>query len=135
MTTGQAGLLLALLLNLVSTGPVWAEPLGKEPERDAKADKQNRKEPSQADIERLIQRLGSASFADREEAMRELRRLGKPALEGLRKAAAASKDHEIRKRVGELVDQLLEPPYSKRYKEAIVQLEQKKDYRKAAALL
>lgn len=88
---------------------------------------------AQADIERLVRRLGSDSFADREEAMKELRRLGKPALEALRTAAATSNDKEIRRRAAELVDKLLEPPYAKLYKEGVRLLE-KKDYRKAAAV-
>jgi tetratricopeptide (TPR) repeat protein len=86
--------------------------------------------PSAADIERLVRRLGSDSFADREEAMKELRRLGKPALEALRSAAADSKDKEIRRRAAELLDKLLEPPYEKQFKEG-ERLLGKKEYRKA----
>jgi tetratricopeptide (TPR) repeat protein len=87
-----------------------------------------------AEIERLIRRLGSDSFADRQEAMKELRRLGKPALEALRDAAANNADKEIRRRAAELVDRLLEPPYEKQFKEG-VQLLDKKDYRKARTTL
>jgi hypothetical protein len=87
-----------------------------------------------ADIERLIRRLGSDSFADRQEAMKELRRLGKPALEALRDAAANSNDKEIRRRAAELVDRLLVPAYEKQFKEG-VRLIEKKDYRKARTTL
>jgi tetratricopeptide (TPR) repeat protein len=66
--------------------------------------------------------------------MKELRRLGKPALEALRAAAANSDDKEIRRRAAELVDRLLEPPYDKQFKEG-VRLLDAKDYRKAVAAL
>src|SRR5207248_1414221 len=80
-------LLLALLL---TTCPAHAEPPGAQPKP---ADS---KPVTQPDIELLVRRLGSDSFADREEAMKELRRLGKPALEALRHAAASSTDVEVR---------------------------------------
>lgn len=101
----------------------------------AQPDPQPESKPvNQPAMERLIRRLGSDSFADREEAMKELRRLGKPALEALRTAAANSKDKEIRRRAAELLDKLLEPAYEKQYKEGVRLLE-KKDYRKAVTIL
>ena len=118
-------LVLALLLMFC---PAYAVPPGTEPKP---ADS---KPVSPAEIERLIQRLGSDSFADREEAMKELRRLGKPALEALRHAAANHTDKEIRRRAAALLDQLLDPPYNKLYKEG-VQLLEKKEYRKARTTL
>lgn len=119
-------LVIILLMAIVS--PLAAAP----PDKSSKpADKKT----DQAVLERLIRRLGSDSYADREEAMKELRRLGKPALEGLRTAAANSSNPEIRCRAAALVDRLLEAPYSKRYKEGVRLLEEKKDYRAAAARL
>ncbi len=121
-TRRDRGLILSLLLMAVCT-------VSAAPPKPADS-----KPIAQADIERLIRRLGSDSFADREEAMKELRRLGKPALEALRTAAATNRDKEIRRRAAELVDKLLEPPYKKLYGEGMRLLE-KKEYRKAAASL
>ena len=118
-TLRNRGLVLSLLLTMVCA---------------VAASSAEQAKPSAADIERLVRRLGSDSFADREEAMKELRRLGKPALEALRGAAADSTDKEIRRRAAELLDRLLEPPYEKRFKEG-VRLLGKKDYRKAATVL
>ncbi|HJT75614.1 MAG TPA: tetratricopeptide repeat protein [Gemmataceae bacterium] len=118
-------LLLALLLTAL---PAYAEP----PAARRKA--ADSKPVSQPDIELLVRRLGSDSFADREEAMKELRRLGKPALDALRRAAANSTDAEIRRRAAALLDQLLDPPYSKLYR-AGVQLLEKKEYLKARTTL
>jgi tetratricopeptide (TPR) repeat protein len=90
--------------------------------------------PDRAELERLIERLSSASFADREEATVQLRRLGKSALPALRRAAASSKGPEVRRRAAVLLDELLERPYNKAFREGCALLEEKKDYRKAAAL-
>lgn len=54
-----------------------------------------------ARIARLIDQLGSERFDDREEAFRALERLGPPALEALRQAAA-NKDLEIARRAADL---------------------------------
>jgi tetratricopeptide (TPR) repeat protein len=127
--------LLALALLLASAGSDNAEQTAEENKQAPAADKPKQSEPpDRAEVERLVRRLGSDSFADREEVMKELRRLGKPALEALRNAAAASDDKEVRRRAADLLTQLLEPPYEKRYKEGVRLLE-KKDYRKAVTEL
>jgi hypothetical protein len=78
-------------------------------------------------IDRLINQLGSSTYADREEAGKALDEIGAPALEALRKAAQA-KDAEIRRRSAALVRriegrvenaQLLAPHYVRlSYKDA-----------------
>jgi tetratricopeptide (TPR) repeat protein len=127
--------LLALALLLALTGSDNAELAAEENKQTPAADKPKQtKPPDRAEIERLVRRLGSDSFADREEAMKELRRLGKPALEALRNAAAASDDKEVRRRAAALVTQLLEPPYEKQFKEGMLLLD-KTDYRQAVTAL
>jgi WD40 repeat protein len=54
--------------------------------------------PDAAQIERLIQQLGSPKFAEREAATKALEGIGEPAVEALRRAADKSKDAEIRRR-------------------------------------
>jgi hypothetical protein len=56
-----------------------------------------------ARIEALIRRLGAEDFAAREEAGGELRRIGEPAREALRKAAEESADPEVRERARALL--------------------------------
>jgi hypothetical protein len=60
---------------------------------------------SQARIQSLIDRLGSALFREREAAGRELDALGEVALDALRKAAGAG-DPETRRRAAELVERI-----------------------------
>jgi tetratricopeptide (TPR) repeat protein len=135
MLPNPTRLVLTLSLVLASAGVAGAELPGEPGKQPPKADKQQGAGvPDRAELERLVQRLGSASFADREEATRQLERIGKPALEALRTAAASGRDPEIRRRAATLVDRLLEPPYSKAFKEGCRLLEGQKDYRKAAAL-
>lgn len=55
-----------------------------------------------AQIDKLVEQLGSGTFAEREKASKELDRIGAPALEALRKAAK-SPDFEVRKRAEALV--------------------------------
>src|SRR5262249_34801586 len=55
-----------------------------------------------AEIDRLVRRLGSDSFAKRQEASKTLETIGEPALEALRKAVKSC-DAEIRRRATELV--------------------------------
>ena len=59
--------------------------------------------PDSPEIERLIQQLGSPTFAEREAAAEDLDAIGEPALDGLQKAAARDKDAEIRRRAEGLV--------------------------------
>jgi formylglycine-generating enzyme len=58
-------------------------------------------------IDRLIRQLGSESFAQREEAGKALEAIGLPALSALRKAASTSADAEVRRRAGQLVEEVL----------------------------
>jgi tetratricopeptide (TPR) repeat protein len=129
-------LLLALALAPLAAGVAGQERPAEAGKQPPQADKQAPQEtPKPDELERLIQRLGSSSFADRQEATQELRRLGKAALEAVRNVAASSKDPEVRRRAAEVLEELLERPWSKAYREACRLLEEKKAYRKAATLL
>jgi hypothetical protein len=57
-------------------------------------------------ISKLIGKLSSNRFVDREKAQKALDAIGLPALEALRKAAEESKDMETRRRAAELVSKL-----------------------------
>lgn len=59
-------------------------------------------------IEQLIRELGSEEFAVRERASEELRKIGKPAEEALRKAAESG-DPEVRTRARSILDDLGRP--------------------------
>jgi|SRR5579884_487062 len=61
--------------------------------------------PSKDKIDKLIEQLGSGSFAEREKATKELAALGVPALEALRKAAK-SEDLEVRKRIEDILPKI-----------------------------
>jgi hypothetical protein len=63
------------------------------------------KPPTAAEIRKLIDQLGSGSFAEREEATAALDAAGEPALPGLRKAVE-SDDAEVRRRAGELLKKI-----------------------------
>jgi uncharacterized protein (TIGR03067 family) len=52
---------------------------------------------------RLIKQLGDRTFAKREAATKQLKDIGEPALESLRKAAASASDHEIRRRAMQII--------------------------------
>src|SRR5437870_3390387 len=56
-------------------------------------------------VAKLIKKLGSSRFAERQKAQKELDKIGVPALGALRKAAE-SKDPETARRAGELVAKL-----------------------------
>ncbi len=56
-------------------------------------------------IDKLIEQMGSGTFAERQKASKELDAIGAPALKALRKAAK-SEDAEIRKRAEELVKKI-----------------------------
>ncbi len=56
-------------------------------------------------IQELIKKLGSEEFAIREEATEELKKIGKPAQEALRKAPAESEDPEVRQRAKSLLEE------------------------------
>lgn len=55
------------------------------------------------DIERLVRQLGSDDFGKREAASNALNKVGKPALNALRKAAKGSDDAEVRSRAARLI--------------------------------
>ena len=56
-------------------------------------------------IQDLIKKLGAEDFTVREQASEELKKIGKPAQEALRKAAAESEDPEIRQRAKSLLEE------------------------------
>src|SRR5579885_1502601 len=56
-------------------------------------------------IHKLIEQMGSGTFAERESATRELDAIGVPALEALRKAVM-SEDAEIKRRAQELLGKI-----------------------------
>jgi hypothetical protein len=60
-----------------------------------------------ASIERLIRRLGSRRFRDREAASKALEAIGEPSLPALRKAARDDPDLEIRSRAQVLVERMM----------------------------
>jgi uncharacterized protein (TIGR03067 family) len=55
-------------------------------------------------VARLIGQLGDDRFDEREAASRELEEVGDPALGSLRKAAASSRDAEIRRRAEQIIE-------------------------------
>ena len=60
--------------------------------------------PDDAGIARLVKQLGDDDFDQREAASKALTKVGEPALEVLRKAAASSGDVEVRHRAGQLIE-------------------------------
>jgi hypothetical protein len=56
-------------------------------------------------LEALVKQLGASRYLDRERAQHELEKIGAPALDLLRKAAA-SEDAEVNRRAGELVQKI-----------------------------
>jgi hypothetical protein len=61
-----------------------------------------------AKIQELVRQLGADDYATREKATQELRKIGKPAEEALRKAAQSSEDPEVRERSRGLLEALAE---------------------------
>jgi WD40 repeat protein len=57
-------------------------------------------------LARLVRRLDSDDFKDREEATAALRELGQPAERGLKEALAAERSAEVRKRIGRLLEEM-----------------------------
>ncbi len=64
------------------------------------------KEPTRAEIERLIRQLGSDDFDEREAASRALKAVGEFAREALLKATSADNDAEVKGRAEKLVEVL-----------------------------
>jgi hypothetical protein len=60
-------------------------------------------------IQDLIRKLGSEDYATREQANEELKKIGKPAHEALKKAADESSDPEVRQRAQALLDEPSKP--------------------------
>jgi hypothetical protein len=69
--------------------------------------------PSKKKIDKLIEQLGSGTFAEREKATKELAAIGLPALDALRKAAQ-SDDAEVRKRAEDLLPKIERQAESRR---------------------
>jgi hypothetical protein len=61
--------------------------------------------PNAADVERLVQQLGSDRYAEREAASKALAEIGEPAMKPLRKAAS-SDDAEVRRRAKQLLEDI-----------------------------
>jgi len=59
-----------------------------------------------AKIKKAIQGLGAESFEEREKATSELRKIGAPALDALKKQAEESTDPEVRSRAKRLVEEI-----------------------------
>jgi RNA polymerase sigma factor (sigma-70 family) len=102
-----AGVLLALALAGTGTGILTYRTLAAgQPGGGAPAPaSQTTAAGDEARIVKLIDQLGSSSFADREEATKELNQIGVPALDALRKAAQ-SDDLEQKKRASDLVNKI-----------------------------
>jgi hypothetical protein len=62
--------------------------------------------PSRADIQKLIEQLGSGNYEERQAANNRLAEIGEPAWNALRKAAATNDDLEIRRRAGRLAQEI-----------------------------
>jgi uncharacterized protein (TIGR03067 family) len=62
------------------------------------------KETEGETVARLIKQLGDDVFAEREAATKQLERIGEPALAALRRAAASSRDFEIRHRAKRIIE-------------------------------
>src|SRR2546421_7284061 len=63
-------------------------------------------DPAPAETERLVRQLGSTSFRERQAATRALESSGESALPPLRRAAADSRDIEVRRRAGGVVQRV-----------------------------
>lgn len=92
----KLNLLAAISLVVASLSVVWGQ------------DKPEPKGPSKAslgskEIDRLVKRLGSDEFEEREAASKALSRAGKPALKALLKAAKDGEDLEVRTRAAKII--------------------------------
>jgi hypothetical protein len=88
---------LLLGLTLLAAGAGRLTGFAPEPGPDAAASRDH------ADIARLIGRLGSTKFREREAAAQALEAVGEPALDALRRAAASAPDLETQRRAERLV--------------------------------
>jgi len=70
-------------------------------------------------IEKLIQQLGSEDYATREKATEELRKIGTPAREALRKAAE-NPDPEVQTRARSLLQEIEKPRESEKSRDDVV---------------
>lgn len=95
--------------------------------------------PTTAEIRKVIGQLGSSDFTERETASKRLQEIGKPALDDLRKAAAASNDPELRRRakevIGIIATESSEWAWEALLKQGIRMETTKKDYKKAVKTL
>jgi hypothetical protein len=65
-------------------------------------------------IQDAIRSLGAESFEEREKATADLKKIGAPALDALKKAAEENGDPEVRVRAKRLVEEIAKPPAPKR---------------------
>jgi hypothetical protein len=63
-------------------------------------------DPQQKRVAELIAKLGDEDFDSREDAQKELKRIGKPGVKQLARAFSTAKDLEIRKRAGKLLGEI-----------------------------
>jgi hypothetical protein len=73
--------------------------------------------PDESEVDRLVKQLGSDDFNEREAATQALVRLGPPAAATLVKAAANSKDAEVRRRAAELLQFISSGGWARKYVE------------------
>lgn len=102
-----AVVLLAVALAGTGTGALTYHTLaaGQPDGETATPASQTQKASDAAQVPKLIDKLGSDRFAEREKATKELDRIGAPALDALRKAAQ-SDDPERKRRAEELVEEI-----------------------------
>ena len=62
--------------------------------------------PDSSEIARLVLQLGADQFRDREAASKELQRIGEPAVDALRQAAASGDEPEVRRRARQILETL-----------------------------
>jgi hypothetical protein len=95
--------------------------------------------PSAAEIKKLIEQLGSSQFAERVAASKRLQEIGKPALANLQKAAAETKDAELRRRAKDLIEKISpessDTPWESLLKQGIREETADKDFQKAVETL
>jgi hypothetical protein len=126
---------LTICLAVPLIAPGAADPSGtQENQTSAKKSVPKGEAPDDSTIKKLIAQLGSASFSEREAAMKGLERIGKPALPALREAAKNHDDAETRRRAERLVRHLSPDPLDELIKE-VTQLEKSTQFKKAAELL
>jgi hypothetical protein len=100
-----------ILFALAASGLIAASKVNADPPAtDAKPTQVKQTSPMvEQDVQRCIRELGSDQFKERERARQELRKFGKAALPGLKKALKSG-DPEVRSRAQVLIAQIDPPP-------------------------